>query len=75
MNALTIRLLFITALAFTIMAQGQNMVYSSNKNGNNKITYRTSNGNSSFNVEMRGKIELTGLGKAVYVEIMMAREW
>jgi len=61
MKALTIRLLFIFALAGATLVQAQSVYssHTSSRREGEKITYKTSNGMSSFNVEMRGKIELT----------------
>ncbi|MFM9839251.1 MAG: hypothetical protein ACKVOQ_13360 [Cyclobacteriaceae bacterium] len=54
----------ITLIASTF-AQGQDRVYSSSRTTNNKTTFNHSNGISSFNVEMRGKIELADNDKDI----------
>lgn len=52
-------LLFLFALAVGTAQAQSTRVYSSVNNGKDKYVYRTSNGTSSFNIETRGKFELT----------------
>jgi SOS response regulatory protein OraA/RecX len=61
MKALTLKLLVLTAFATVQLAFAQETsTYSSSRKDNEKIVFNHSNGvGSSFNVEMRGKIELT----------------
>jgi SOS response regulatory protein OraA/RecX len=63
LNMKTIISIIIT-LILTTLAQGQDRVYSSSRT-DRKTTFRHSNGISSFNVEMRGKIELTDNDKDI----------